>query len=408
MKNNDSNAIKTEIVKKIQEEISLSREVEDTEVIETIDKYIVEYSKIVFLTLYEKNQLRKDLFNKLRRLDILQDLVDNNEITEIMVNGKDHIFIEKQGKLIALDLCFESNERLEDIIQQIVGKTNRTVNMSSPIVDTRLETGARVNVVLPPIALNGPILTIRQFPTHPMKLEDMIFCHTISEEVASFIKILVTAKYNIIISGGTGTGKTTFLNVLSNFIPKDERIVTIEDSAELQIQGISNLVRMETRITNIEGCNEITIRDLIKTALRMRPDRIIVGEVRGPEAIDLLQSLNTGHDGSISTAHANSAKDLLSRMETMMLMGIEMPLSAIRRQIAAGVDIIIHLGRLRDKSRRVLEIEEVIGFEHEEILTAKLYSFVENGENEDGSIRGELQKKGELQHRQKLLHSGLQ
>jgi len=407
MKNNDSNAIKTEVVKMIREEISLSREVEDAEVIEIIDKHIIEYSKKTFLSLYEKNRLRKELFNKLRKLDILQDLVDDNEITEIMVNGKDHIFIEKQGKLKALDLFFESTECLEDIIQQIVSKTNRTVNMSSPIVDARLENGSRVNVVLPPIALNGPILTIRQFPTHPMKLEDMISCHTISEEVANFIKILVTSKYNIIISGGTGTGKTTFLNVLSNFIPKDERIVTIEDSAELQIQGISNLVRMETRITNIEGCKEITIRDLIKTALRMRPDRIIVGEVRGPEAIDLLQSLNTGHDGSISTAHANSAKDLLSRIETMMLMGIEMPLSAIRRQIAAGVDIIIHLGRLRDKSRRVLEIEEVIGFENEEIVTSNLYSFIERGENKDGSICGELQKKEELQHRQKLLRSGL-
>ena len=307
-----------------------------------------------------------------------------------------------------MKLHFETRERLEDIIQQIVAKTNRVVNMSSPIVDARLDNGARVNAVLQPVAINGPILTIRRFPDKPLQMEDMFRLQTISKEAADFLKILVKAGYNIMISGGTGSGKTTFLNVLSGFIPEDERIITIEDSAELQLQGIDNLVRLEVRNANMEGCKEITIRDLIKTALRMRPDRLIIGEVRGAEAVDLLQSFNTGHDGSISTAHANSAVDLFSRMEMMMLMGLEMPLSAIRRQLAAGIDIVIHLGRLRDKSRRVLEIAEVIGMENDEIKIQSLYLLEEEGEDPNGVIVGKLQRKAELQNRQKLIHSGLQ
>ena len=399
---------RTELMQQIREQIDLSREVSDEEVLEAIDECIIEYSKTVFLSLPQKSRLRRELFNTLRRLDILQDLVDDPEITEIMVNGTEPVFIEKQGRLIPLKLHFETRERLEDIIQQIVAKTNRVVNMSSPIVDARLDNGARVNAVLQPVAINGPILTIRRFPDKPLQMEDMFRMQTISKEAADFLKILVKAGYNIMISGGTGSGKTTFLNVLSGFIPEDERIITIEDSAELQLQGIDNLVRLEVRNANMEGCKEITIRDLIKTALRMRPDRLIIGEVRGAEAVDLLQSFNTGHDGSISTAHANSAVDLFSRMEMMMLMGLEMPLSAIRRQLAAGIDIVIHLGRLRDKSRRVLEIAEVIGMENDEIKIQSLYLLEEEGEDPNGVIVGKLQRKAELQNRQKLIHSGLQ
>lgn len=304
-----------------------------------------------------------------------------------------------------LPIHFESKERLEDIIQQIVSQANRVVNTSSPIVDAVLKNGSRINVVLPPIALNGPILTIRRFPDKPLQMEDLVRMGSISEEARDFLKKLVVAGYNIMISGGTGSGKTTFLNTLSGFIPSDERIVTIEDSAELQIQGITNLVRLETRNSAMEGCQEISIRDLIKTALRMRPDRIIVGEVRGKETVDLMSAFNTGHDGSLSTAHANSAFDLMSRMESMMLMGVDMPLSAIRRQIASGVDIIVHLGRLRDRSRRVMEIAEVDGFREEEICIKPLYQFTEISEDENGRIIGELRRVHQLKHTQKLEQS---
>lgn len=396
---------KQELLGEIREMIDLSREVTDEEVLELIDSRIVDYSKHVFVSLQDKNKLRKELFNAIRRLDILQDLVDDIEITEIMVNGTSPIFIEKAGKLSMLPIHFESKERLEDIIQQIVSQANRVVNTSSPIVDAVLKNGSRINVVLPPIALNGPILTIRRFPDKPLQMEDLVRMGSISEEARDFLKKLVVAGYNIMISGGTGSGKTTFLNTLSGFIPSDERIVTIEDSAELQIQGITNLVRLETRNSAMEGCQEISIRDLIKTALRMRPDRIIVGEVRGKETVDLMSAFNTGHDGSLSTAHANSAFDLMSRMESMMLMGVDMPLSAIRRQIASGVDIIVHLGRLRDRSRRVMEIAEVDGFREEEICIKPLYQFTEISEDENGRIIGELRRVHQLKHTQKLEQS---
>ncbi len=400
-------AHKQKLIEEIREQIDLSREVSDEEVLGIIDQRIVECSKSTFISLHDKGRLRKELFHAIRRLDILQELVDDTEITEIMVNGTAPIFIEKEGRLVSLPLRFETRERLEDIIQQIVSGANRVVNTASPIVDATLDNGSRVNVVLPPIAINGPILTIRRFPDKPLQMEDLLRMGTISKEARDFLQRLVIAGYNIMISGGTGSGKTTFLNTLSCFIPEDERIVTIEDSAELQIQGISNLVRMETRNANVKGCKEITIRDLIKTALRMRPDRIIVGEVRGKEAIDLMSAFNTGHDGSLSTAHANSARDLLSRMETMMLMGVAMPLSAIRRQMASGIDIIIHLGRLRDRSRRVLEIAEVIDIHKDEIELQSLYRFVEQATDEKGKIMGELQKINSLRHTQKLEHRGI-
>ncbi len=397
---------KQELIERIQEQIDLSREVSDEEVREIIDSIIVEQSKKVFISLSDKGKLRRELFHAIRGLDILQELVDDAEITEIMVNGTEPIFVEKAGQLYPLAIHFETRERLEDIIQQIVSRANRVVNTASPIADAVLENGSRVNVVLPPAAVNGPILTIRRFPDKPLEMADLLRMGSISEEVSDFLHRLVAAGYNIMISGGTGSGKTTFLNTLSGFIPSDERIITIEDSAELQLQGISNLVRLETRNANMEGCSEITIRDLIKTSLRMRPDRIVVGEVRGREAVDLMSAFNTGHDGSLSTAHANSAKDLLGRMESMMLMGVEMPLSAIKRQIASGIDMIVQLGRLRDRSRRVLEVAEVIGLQGEEIEVQSLYRFAEQGEDEQGRIIGRLERIHPLTHTQKLEHRG--
>ena len=301
---------------------------------------------------------------------------------------------------------FDSEQTLQDVIQQIVARCNRVVNEASPIVDARLENGSRVNIVLNPIALNGPILTIRRFPDQPVSMEQLIAFGSLTEEVSEFLCKLVKSRYNILVSGGTGSGKTTFLNVLSNFIPTEERIITIEDSAELQIRNVPNLVSLETRNANVEGCREITIRELIRASLRMRPDRVIVGEVRGGEAIDMLQAMNTGHDGSMSTGHANSAQDMLNRLETMVLMGMELPLAAIRKQIASGIDIIVQLGRLRDKTRKVLQIMEVTGVEQGEILLSPLYLFEEKGE-EDGRIVGTLQKKGELFHREKMESAGI-
>lgn len=391
---------------RVLECLDCSEEIEDEKVYEWIDREVLSYGQEIYLSLEEKLQLRQEIFNSLRKLDILQELVDCPGITEIMINGMDHIFIEENGSIRRWEKSFESVEKLEDVVQQIVGRTNRMVNESNPIVDTRLENGSRVNIVLPPIALNGPIVTIRRFPDKAIQMEDLISYHSIDADTAQFLKRLVQAKYNIFISGGTGSGKTTFLNVLSNYIPTDERIISIEDSAELQIRNVPNLVRLETRNANSEGKNEITIRDLIKSALRMRPDRIVVGEVRGGEAVDMLQCLNTGHDGSLSTGHANSSKDMLSRLEMMVLMGIELPLEAVRRQIAAGVDIIVHLGRLRDKSRKVLEIVEIAGYAQGEIHLNPLYQFQEIGE-ERGKIIGKLCCCGELLHEDKLIQQGV-
>lgn len=326
----------------------------------------------------------------MRGLDVLQPLVDDPSITEIMINGAHHVFVEQNGRLYRKNVSFGTNEKLENVILNIVAKVNRTVNESTPIVDARLLDGSRVNVVLPPIALDGPTMTIRKFPEDPMTIEKLIAYQSITPEVAEVLERMVKAKYNIFISGGTGSGKTTFLNALSNFIPKDERVITIEDSAELQIKGIGNLVRLETRNANIEGKGEITIRDLIRSSLRMRPERIIVGEVRGAEALDMLQAMNTGHDGSLSTGHSNSTKDMLSRLETMVLSGNSIPIEAIRQQIASAIDIIIQLSRLRDKSRRTLEITEVIGYQNGEICLNPLYQFREEGEEENGRIIGKL------------------
>lgn len=392
---------------KLIESIDYSRESSDEEIRELIDGMLVRESRERPISLTERKRLRKELFHAVRKLDVLQELVDDPQITEIMINGPDRIFIERAGKILESGLHFDSGEKLQNVIQQIVSDCNRVVNEASPIVDARLENGARVNVVLNPVALNGPIVTIRRFPDQPITMEDLVRFGSLTEEVCEWLGGLVKAKYNIFISGGTGSGKTTFLNALSDYIPKEERIITIEDSAELQIRNVRNLVRMETRNENVEGCREITIRDLIKTSLRMRPDRIIVGEVRGGEAFDMMQCLNTGHDGSMSTGHANSSRDMLSRLENMILMGMEIPLTAIRQQIASGVDIIVHLGRLRDRTRKVLEIVEILGYEEGEIRLGTLYRFEEEGEAEGGRILGNLVKKGELSYVEKLQSAGL-
>lgn len=392
---------------KLAESIDYSMESSDEEIQQLIDELLIRESREKPLTLIERGQLRRELFYAVRKLDVLQELVDDTRITEIMINGPDCIFIERDGHLYKSDLRFESREKLQNVIQQIVADCNRVVNEASPIVDARLYNGARVNVVLDPVALNGPIVTIRRFPDQPIMMKDLVAYGSVSAEVCEWLHKLVQAKYNIFISGGTGSGKTTFLNALSYYIPAQERIITIEDSAELQIRSIPNLVRMETRNANVEGCKEITIRDLIRTSLRMRPDRIIVGEVRSGEAFDMMQCLNTGHDGSMSTGHANGTRDMLSRLENMILMGMEIPLAAIRQQIASGIDIIIHLGRLRDGSRKVLEIMEIVGYEENEIVMKPLYRFVETGTDAEGRICGNLQKEGELTYVEKLQYAGL-
>ncbi|MDE5820760.1 MAG: CpaF family protein [Lachnospiraceae bacterium] len=396
-----------EIRERVLAHLDMTQEQTDEEVRELIERCILEVSGERFISLEEKRRLAREVFLSIRKLDFLQELIDDESVTEIMVNGPDAIFVEKDGKLYRAEERFESGEKLENVIQQIVASCNRVVNEASPIVDARLENGARVHVVLAPVALNGPILTIRRFPERPMCMEDLLRRQSLPKEAAELLKKLVKAGYNIFISGGTGSGKTTFLNALSEYIPPAERVITIEDSAELQLISLPNLVRLETRNANVEGCREITIRDLIRASLRMRPDRVIVGEVRGSEAVDMLQCLNTGHDGSLSTGHANSASDMLYRLETMVLMGMELPLAAIRGQIASGVDVIVHLGRLRDRSRRVLEIAEILGYEDGVIRMQSLYQFEEEGEDDEKRIIGTLRKRAELYHTEKLCAAGL-
>ena len=391
----------------LMEQLDVSRELSDDEILGVIDELILTQARELFLSLKEKVELRQELFCSVRKLDVLQELIDDESVTEIMVNGPDHIFVERGGKLTRWNKVFTSEEKLEDVIQQIVGRHNRVVNQASPIVDTRLSDGSRVNIVLNPISIGGSAVSIRKFPEHPMSMERLVEIEALSPEVARLLQILTQAKYNIFISGGTGSGKTTFLNALSQYIPDDERIITIEDSAELQLLGAKNIVRLETRNANTDGVTPITIRDLIRTALRMRPDRIIVGECRGAEALDMLQAMNTGHDGSLSTGHANSPHDIISRIETMVLQGQDFPLNAIRQQIASGIDIIVQLGRLRDKSRRVLEISEVDGFMDGEIVLHTLYRFEETAVLDSGRIQGFLKKEGTLCHTDKLMAAGL-
>lgn len=354
-----------------------------------IEQTILDNMNLRYLTAQEKYELVKRLFDSFRGLDVLQPLVDNPAITEIMINSHTEIFIEEEGQIRRLPLAFESSSRLEDIIQTVVSGVNRVVNDSTPIVDARLKDGSRVNIVLPPVALKGPAMTIRKFPETPMTMQELVRREALSQEAAELLQMLVAAKYNIFISGGTGSGKTTFLNALSQFIPPHERVITIEDSAELQIVTVPNLVSLETRNANTEGRGEISIRDLIRSSLRMRPNRIVVGEVRGAECLDMLQAMNTGHDGSLSTGHSNSAHDMVSRLETMVLSAADLPVAVVRQQISSAIDIFVHLSRVRDRSRRVMEISEVAGLEDGEVILNPLYAFQEFGE-QDGRIQGSL------------------
>lgn len=390
----------------VSENVSLSK-ISDEELAERIDQIVTYRLKDIYCPIETKVSISQQVYSSIRGFGLLDSIISDDSITEVMINGPEKIFIEKKGRLTRLDKKFESQRKLEDVIQRIVGLAGREVNQANPICDTRLPDGSRVNVVLPPIALCGPTITIRKFSKEPMTINKLIEYGSITQEIADKLELLVKAKYNIFISGGTGSGKTTFLNALSNFIPKDERIITIEDSAELQIAGIDNLVSLETRNANASGAGQVTIRDLIKSSLRMRPERIIVGECRGGEALDMLQAMNTGHDGSLSTGHANSPHDIISRIETMVLQGQDFPLNAIRQQIASGIDIIVQLGRLRDKSRRVLEVSEVDGFVDGEIVLHTLYRFEETAVLDSGRIQGFLKKAGTLCHTDKLMAAGL-
>ena len=381
--------LKQYLHQKLLDKLDMERETSDQELTRLIDDMLTQESRNCYLPLWRKNQLRKELFDSLRGLDVLTEILEEEGITEIMVNGPDHIFIEKDGRVEPYEKSFSTKERLEDVVQQIAARVNRRVNEVTPMVDARLEDGSRVNVVLEPVALGGPIVTIRRFSGMPIQMKDLVEWGTITEDAAHFLKILVQSKCNLFVSGGTGAGKTTFLGALAEYIFPGERVITIEDSAELRLINQPNLVRLEARTANLEGKNEITIRDLIRNSLRMRPDQILLGEIRSQEALDMLMAMNTGHNGSFSTGHANSCRDMISRIETMVLMGMELPLPAIRGQIASALDFMIHLGRLRDGSRRVLAIEEVTGMAEGEVGLNLIYEFMEEGE-ENGKIRGRL------------------
>nr|WP_154982767.1 ATPase, T2SS/T4P/T4SS family [Paenibacillus xylanexedens] len=392
--------------REVRASLDMTSSAGDEELWHGIERKVLGDSGLKDLTSGERHELVQRLYDSFRGLDILQPLVDHPDITEIMINSHREIFVEQEGEVRQIPLQFESRERLEDIIQMIVSGVNRIVNESSPIVDARLKDGSRVNIVLPPIALKGPTMTIRKFPSEPMKMSDLIEKGALHEEAAELLQQLVRSKYNIFIGGGTGSGKTTFLNALSQFIPADERVITIEDSAELQIVTVPNLVSLETRNANTEGKGLISIRDLIKSSLRMRPNRIVIGEVRGAEALDMLQAMNTGHDGSLSTGHANTISDMISRLETMVLSGAELPITVVRQQISSAIDIFVHLSRLRDRSRRVTEISEVIGLRHGEVLLNPLFRFQEQEERE-GRIIGGLIRVGNLTKVDKIHIAGL-
>ena len=410
--------LKQQLQETVRQRMDMSSELSDAQIGEIIDSVIMEKSREVYMSAVTKLTLRQELFNAIRRLDLLQELIDDKTVTEIMVNVAVAFNDETATGIYTWDRHFESREKLEDVIQQIVSRSNRQVNESIPIVDARLKDGSRVNVVLDPVALNGPILTIRKFPEEAITMEDLIRWESISQEAAEYLKVLVKAGYNIFISGATSTGKTTFLNVLADYIPKTERVITIEDSAELQIHGIENLVRMEVRQADGDGVSNVTLRDLIRTSLRMRPDRIIVGEVRGEEALDMIQSMNTGHDGSLSTGHANSPQDMLSRLETMALFASDIPIQAIRKQIASSIDIIVQLERLRDRSRRVTAIAEVLDCTEDAYILNPIFEFHEqdNLVMESSSygdiperVVGQLERTGyHLMHRRKLHAAALE
>lgn len=390
---NDFFMQEVEVLKKVIQDKSRVREYSGEEIHELIEEQLIAriewakdndlslaryYSRLSFK---ERDSLKYTVQESVEGLGILGKIIMDSDITEVMINGYDNIFVEKAGKLQRLDEHFQDDEDLRRIVQRFVSQMDRTIDSSNPIVDARLDDGSRVHVVFPPVALNGATVTIRRFPKQAMTIQKLLEYKSITPEVADFLKKAVESRHNIFVSGGTGSGKTTFLNALSNFIPVHERVITIEDSAELQIRNVPNLVRMETKKSNSKEATEITIRDLIKASLRMRPDRIIVGEVRGEEALDMLQAMNTGHDGSLSTGHANSPEGMISRLETMVLTGsAELPLPAIRQQIGTAVDYIVHLSRLRDFSRKCMEIDEVIGYDNDtnRVVLNPIYKFEED------------------------------
>ena len=363
----------------VQKGLGTEREETDEQVRRQIFETISQSVRNRYIHVRERVTLGKRIFDSLRRLDILQPFLEEDSVTEIMVNGPEHIYVEQNGRVVKTEARFDSRQRLEDVIQQIVGSVNRRVNEFNPIVDARLTDGSRVNVILPPVALNGPILTIRKFRPQPITVEEMVEWGTLTAESADFIRKLVEGKYNLFVCGGTGAGKTTLLNVLSNFIPAGERIITIEDAAELRLSAVENVITLETRNGGLDGKGMVTIRDLIKTSLRARPDRIIVGEVRGAEALDMLSAMNTGHEGSLSTGHANSAEDMISRIETMVLMGANLPIEAIRQQIASALDIFIYISRMRDGSRKVTEISQVVGVQNGRVQMEPLFAMTDHG-----------------------------
>lgn len=408
MRNDEEKVFVDEIKQYVSENLPLSK-MEDEELEERIDQIVNERIGTRYCSIDQRLSMVQQVYSSIRGFGLLDTIMKDDTITEVMINGHKDIFIEQSGRLFKLDKQFENQRRLEDIIQRIVGLAGREVNQANPICDTRLPDGSRVNVVLPPIALCGPTITIRKFSKDPMTVEKLIKYGSITKEIADKLELLVKAKYNIFICGGTGSGKTTFLNAMSNYIPKDERVITIEDSAELQIKGVQNLVSLETRNANASGAGEINIRDLIKSSLRMRPERIVVGEVRGGEALDMLQAMNTGHDGSLSTGHANSTADMLSRLETMVLQGAPgLPLEAIRQQIASALDIIVHLSRLRDKSRKTMEITEVVGYENGRIVLNPLYVFEEDENSTLERVSGQLKRTNNpMQNKFKLQLSGI-
>ena len=395
-----------ELKEEVLEALDLLDEVTDEQVLEVIDKVLKTSVLSRTMSLDERCALRLELFHSIRRLDVLEELLEDDSVTEIMINGENGIFLERAGNLEAYTGGKISKERLEELVVRITGMSNRMINEASPLADARLGDGSRVHVAIAPIALDGIVVTIRKFPKQAITLEELLERESFNMEVADFLEKAVKAKYNIFVSGSTGSGKTTLLNVLSDFIPKNERIITIEDTAELQIRNVANLVRLEARSSVVEGCKEITIRDLLRASLRMRPDRLVIGEVRGAETVDMLQAFNTGHQGSLSTGHGNSTKDMLYRLETMVLMGMEIPAVAVRRQLASGIDLMIHLGRLRDKRRVLLQISEIAGYENDEIMLNPIFLFEETGVDDIGKILGTWKKVGELKHKEKLRMAG--
>lgn len=395
-----------ELKEEVLEALDLLDEVTDEQVLEVIDKVLKTSVLSRTMSLDERCALRLELFHSIRRLDVLEELLEDDSVTEIMINGENGIFLEREGNLEAYTGGKISKERLEELVVRITGMSNRMINEASPLADARLGDGSRVHVAIAPIALDGIVVTIRKFPKQAITLEELLERESFNMEVADFLEKAVKAKYNIFVSGSTGSGKTTLLNVLSEFIPKNERIITIEDTAELQIRNVANLVRLEARSSVVEGCKEITIRELLRASLRMRPDRLVIGEVRGEETVDMLQAFNTGHQGSLSTGHGNSTKDMLYRLETMVLMGMEIPAVAVRRQLASGIDLMIHLGRLRDKRRVLLEISEIAGYENDEIMLNPIFLFEETGVDDIGKILGTWKKVGELKHKEKLRMAG--